>query len=108
MIGIRLRFTGFGGGIQAPRGEHSISLPSPTTVATLLDYLAGDPESHADGALILRIPPENLLIAVNGRLIQHQKGQQTPLASGDLVTIMPPVIGGSEAGDRVRPEARLL
>lgn len=93
MIGIRLRLRGFGGG-QNHRGEESLSLPSPATVATLLDHLENAPVTLSSAGSASHLSLDSLLVAVNGRLIQHRQGLDTPLAEGDLVTLMPPVVGG--------------
>jgi molybdopterin synthase sulfur carrier subunit len=37
---------------------------------------------------------ERLLIIVNGRQIHHLQGLDTPLADGDMIAIMPPLLGG--------------
>jgi molybdopterin synthase sulfur carrier subunit len=37
---------------------------------------------------------QRLLIIVNGRQIHHLQGLDTPLEEGDVVAIMPPVLGG--------------
>lgn len=94
MISIRLRLTGFGGGHGQQRGEQRISLSSPATVKTLLDYLADRPGALGSTTAVGSLSLDALLIAVNGRLIQHQQGLDTPLTEGDRVTLMPPVVGG--------------
>jgi molybdopterin synthase sulfur carrier subunit len=71
-----------------------VSLPAPATVASLLDHLAERPEALSGTSAAGNVPLAHLLVAVNGRLIQHQQGFETPLADGDLVTLMPPVMGG--------------
>ena len=75
-------------------GETTLELPSRTTLAQLKQLLE---ERHPQlGALWTR-----LAIAVNGDLVS----EDTALADGDEVALLPPVSGGSGAADRERGEA---
>ena len=75
-------------------GETTLELPSRTTLAQLKQLLE---ERHPQlGALWTR-----LAIAVNGDLVS----EDTALADGDEVALLPPVSGGSGAADRARGDA---
>ena len=93
MINIHVRL--FGIGKSPGRSEdREMTLPSPATVSTLLEHLAGQirPASPADPSR--SVDAQGLLIVVNGRQIHHLQGLDTPLEEGDVVAIMPPVLGG--------------
>ena len=101
MISVRLRLFGFGqspdryGDQRAcPERSRRVSLPFPATVATLLDRWAGELERPSPTGMPGGVAVERLLIIVNGRHIHHLQGLETPLVEGDVVTIMPPVVGG--------------
>jgi molybdopterin synthase sulfur carrier subunit len=93
MTTVQVRLHGFG---RSPgRGEEQrVALPSPATVTTLVERLAGQlgPASAPSQSPIVNA--QRLLIIVNGRQIHHLQGLDTPLEEGDVVAIMPPVLGG--------------
>lgn len=89
MISVRLRLFGFNNRCSRYR-EQIVALPPPATVATLLDHWTSAVESGIRGEVAV----ERLLIIVNGRHIHHLQGLDTPLVEGDVVTLLPPVVGG--------------
>jgi molybdopterin converting factor small subunit len=97
MIRVRLRVFGPGRG-RRHSGDQELNLHSPATVRTLLDHLTGEFRSASPAGAPTGTPDgvtmERLLIIVNGRQVHHLQGLDTPLAEGDVIAIMPPVIGG--------------
>lgn len=93
MISVHLRLFGLGKKPERFRDQR-VTLPSPATLATLLDYCAEELERPFPTTMPRGVDVERLLIIVNGRSIHHLQGLDTPLANGDEIAIMPPVMGG--------------
>lgn len=96
MISVRLRLFGFGRNADRFRDQRVI-LPIPATVATLFDHWSGELERPTPSGVPFGVDAERLLVIVNGRNIHHLQGLDTPLADGDEIAIMPPVMGGRNA-----------
>jgi molybdopterin synthase sulfur carrier subunit len=98
VISVHLRLLGFGKSASrtdAGRdGDRRLSLATPAMVATLLDQLSGELERLSPGGVPAGVDAERLLIIVNGRNVHHLQGLDTPLADGDRIAIMPPLLGG--------------
>jgi len=93
MTTVQVRLFGFGG--SPGRGEEQrVALPTPATVTTLLEQMAGQLGPASPAGPSHGVDAQGLLIIVNGRQIHHLQGLDTPLEVGDVVAIMPPVLGG--------------
>ena len=93
MTTVQVRLHGFGA--NPGRGEEQrMALPSPATVATLLEHLAGELGPARAAGTSPEVDAQRLLIIVNGRQIHHLQGLDTTLETGDVVAIMLPVVGG--------------
>lgn len=72
-----------------------VELPAGSDLAALLAHLAGEcPE--AAGHLLSgdgRIRP-SLILAINGVALGSADAADTPLADGDVVSLLPPIAGG--------------
>ena len=93
MTTVQVRLHGFG---RSPgRGEEQrVALPSPATVTTLVERLAGQLGPASAAGRSPEVEAQRLLIIVNGRQIHHLQGFDTPLETGDVIAIMLPVVGG--------------
>ncbi len=84
-IVIRLRLFGFGDRPGRFRYQ-TLTLPEGATVRDLLARWREE---------ACAVPPDNLLIIVNGQNARDMQGNLTPLSDGDEVTLMLPVAGGA-------------
>lgn len=84
-IVIRLRLFGFGDRPGRFRRQ-TLTLPEGATVRDLLARWRDE---------ACTVPPDNLLIIVNGQNARHLQGNLTLLSDGDEVTLMIPVAGGA-------------
>jgi len=81
---IRLRLFGFGNRPSRFR-QQTVTLPQRATVGALLAWWRQQERG---------VPPDDLLIIINGQDARHLQGELTPLADNDEVTLMLPVAGG--------------
>jgi molybdopterin converting factor small subunit len=75
--------------------EH-IELPEESTLATLIGQLAARWGSEGGAHLLAQNgqPLRSLLIVVNDVVVSPAAALRTNLASGDIVTLLPPIAGG--------------
>lgn len=69
-----------------------MQLPSGSTVAAVLDWVSaakGGPKPDTDPRIFC-----NIIATVNGRYVFFSKVEDTPLAAGDEITVMPLIVGG--------------
>jgi molybdopterin converting factor small subunit len=76
--------------------EEEIELPAGADLAALIKYLANERCRDAAPHLLTAAgdPQPSLLIAVNKKAVPAREASSTPLAPGDVVTLMPPIAGG--------------
>lgn len=78
-----------------PEGTVEVELDGEGTVRALLDRLAPTPARDLSaGARPANAVSSNLIVMHNGRYISPSKWEDQLLVSGDVVSVMPLVVGG--------------
>jgi MoaD family protein len=78
------------------RSDEQIELPEKCSLADLVSHLSARWEQPAKSHLVTDSGQTrlSLLLVVNGLAVSVPDASNTPLHSGDVVVLMPPVAGG--------------
>lgn len=83
------------GAVGFAEGTVEVELDGESTLRALLDRLASTlAPNNSAGARPTNVAFSNLIVMHNGRYVSPSKWEDQPLVSGDVVSVMPLVVGG--------------
>jgi molybdopterin synthase sulfur carrier subunit len=92
---MEIRIRAFGDLMQLLGNESIIELEDRASLRDLVSILAEKTRSpRKDFIANYDVMGQDLVILINGRNIHALKKLETPLKDGDVVTLLPPLVGG--------------